>query len=127
MSVEAYLLAAIASLAAAVIALWRNDVTNHARERVEWKAQIADLTGRIRGLEEARHTDAVQHGHELKAIAERLSRELTENSAVLRGVRDAFTSFSGMLTSRPCGSGFEPQALTARPITENITRKHDHE
>jgi hypothetical protein len=122
MSVEAYLLAAIASLAAAVIALWRNDVANYARDRAEWKSQMADAFSRIRTLEDSRTDNAIQHGHEMKAIAERLAKELADNSAVLRGVRDAFVAFADAMGARPCMHGYEAQPLTPKEGTDNITR-----
>jgi hypothetical protein len=126
MTPEAYLLSAVGALSAVVIALWRNDVINHKRDRDEWKVQIADLIGRIRLLEDARVDAAIKHGHEMKAIAERLAKELSENTAILRGVRDAFTRFSEALIARPCMHDYQPQALSAKAETDSVTAKDMH-
>jgi len=123
MTPEAYLLSAVGALSAVVIALWRNDVINHKRDRDEWKTQITDLVGRIRLLEDARVDAAVKHGHEMKAIAERLAKELSENTAILRGLRDAFNRYSDAFTARPCMHDYPPQTLQPKKDTENITSK----
>jgi hypothetical protein len=126
MTLEAYLVAAIGALATVITVLWRNDVSNHNRDRLEWKTQMADMTARIRTLEDGRALSALERGHEMKAIAMQLAKELAGNSAALRGVQDAFATFAVALNARPCMHGYEPQPLTPKPGTENTSKDQSH-
>jgi len=126
MTIEAYLVAAIGALATVIAVLWRNDVANHKRDRDEWKTQMADMIARVRTLEDGRAAAAMERGHEMKAIALQLAKELAGNSAALRGVQDAFAHITNALNLHPCMHGYEPQPLTPRPGTEPVTKDRSH-
>jgi hypothetical protein len=123
MGVEPYLIAAIGALATVVTVLWRVDVGNRNREQTALRKSLDDAITRIQALEESRLNAAIQRGDEMKALAERFVKELADNSSVLRGLKDAFDTFSAALTTKPCMHDLAPQTLNPRPSTENVTRK----
>ena len=126
-----YLLAAIGTLASVVLVLWRQDVKlrhmqvrKYDAEIKDLKESLADAIGRIRHLEESRLDAAVQHGHELKALVERMVEEQAKGHAIMRGLKDAFQNMLNALADNPCMRDFRPQPLEAKDETDNITRKH---
>lgn len=125
MTSEAILIAGISALAAAVVVMWRMDISNRDKEAKRLQESLADAITRIRNLEESRLNAAIQRGDEMKALAERFVKELSENSAILRGLKVAFDTFSAALTSKPCMHELAPQTLSPRPPTENVTRKEN--
>ena len=123
MGLEGYLITCIGCLAGAITVLWRNDVSNHDRERLEWKEQVADLVLRIKTLEDSRLSAAIERGNEMKTLAVDMARELADLRSVLRGVHYAFDLFTKELRARPCMASFEPQPLTPSPDTTNTIKK----
>lgn len=111
MNPDNYLLVGIASLAAAVIALWRNDILNHNRERAEWKAQIDEAFKRIRHLEDSRVVAAVEHGKEYQAITIKLMEELSNNSKALKEVNRTLRDFAAMKQDETTRVMYAPQSL----------------
>jgi len=126
MNPEQLFITAIVTMAGVIVTLWRNDVNNRKREQERWHAEVKDLKkqlgeaiDRIRHLEDRRTDDAIQHGHELKAIAERLIKEQAESTAVLRGVREAFSALTKAMSEHECLADYSTKPL--RPITDTET------
>ncbi len=127
----AYLLTAIGALASVVLVLWRQDVKlrhmqvrKYDSEIKDLKESLADAIGRIRHLEESRLDAAVQHGHELKSLVERMINEQSKGHAIMRGLESAFNNILTAMADNPCMRDFRPQPLEAKEETDNITRKH---
>jgi hypothetical protein len=126
-----YLLSAIGALASVVLVLWRQDVKlRHMQVRKydfeikELKESLTDAIGRIRHLEQARLDEAVQHGHELKALVERMICEQAKGHAIMRGLEAAFKNILTAMAEKQCMRDFRPQPLEAKDETDTITRNH---
>jgi len=101
------LIAAIASLAAGIVVMWRRGNEREARQEAQYDA----LAARLAKVEDEGREQAERHGRELRGLAERTQAALVESSAAQRDLAHTLRHVARAIQGLPCGGGIALQQL----------------